>query len=127
GRLAHHLEVALGVQDHAEPRPHERLVVDDQDADVVPFAHEVPPMGIRALTTKPPPLRGPLSSVPPTTAIRSFMPTSPWPPPDCPLTSPWPSFSTWSSSWSGAQRTATHARAGPAYLRAFVSASWTTR
>ena len=33
GRLADHLEVVLGVEDHAEPGAHERLVVGDQQAD----------------------------------------------------------------------------------------------
>jgi hypothetical protein len=33
GRLADHLEVGLGAQDHPEPGAQEWLVVDDQDAD----------------------------------------------------------------------------------------------
>jgi hypothetical protein len=33
GGLADHLEVGLGVQDHPEPGPHQRLVVGDQDPD----------------------------------------------------------------------------------------------
>ena len=32
GGLADDLDVLLGLEDHAEARPHERLVVDDQDA-----------------------------------------------------------------------------------------------
>ena len=35
-RLADDLEVVLGVEDHLEPRAHERLVVGDQDADAHP-------------------------------------------------------------------------------------------
>ena len=33
GRLADDLDVLLGVEDHPESRPNERLVVDDEDAD----------------------------------------------------------------------------------------------
>jgi hypothetical protein len=33
GRLADHLQAGLGVQDHPEPGPHQRLVVGDQDPD----------------------------------------------------------------------------------------------
>ena len=56
-RLADDLQVWLGLEDLAKARPHKRLVVSDQDPD----AHA----GSRATTRKPPPLRRPLSSVPP--------------------------------------------------------------
>jgi hypothetical protein len=32
-RFAHHFDVLFGFEDHAEARSHERLVVDDQDAE----------------------------------------------------------------------------------------------
>ena len=70
--LAHHLDVVVGVEDHAEAGAHEGLVVDDEDAD----AHR----GRRALTANPPPGRLPAVSSPPRRSTRSRMPTSPWPP-----------------------------------------------
>ena len=33
GRLAHHLDVGFGAEDHAEPRAQQALVVREQDAD----------------------------------------------------------------------------------------------
>ena len=40
--LTHHLDVVLGVQDHPEPIPNQRLVVDQQDADHVPPSQRQP-------------------------------------------------------------------------------------
>jgi hypothetical protein len=74
GRLPDHLEARLGVQDHPEPGPHQRLVVGDQDPD----GHGAPPSrGRRAATRKPPPGRAPASRVPPNRATRSRMPMRP--------------------------------------------------
>ena len=50
----------LGVEDHPEAGADERLVVDEQDAD-----HARASTGSSARSTKPPPSRGPASSVPP--------------------------------------------------------------
>ena len=58
--LADDLHLGLGVEDHAEAGAHERLVVDEQDAD-----HVRDSIGSTARRTKPPPSRGPASSVPP--------------------------------------------------------------
>jgi hypothetical protein len=41
--LADDLEVRLGLEDHAEPRAHQALVVDEQHAD-----HRADPSGSRA-------------------------------------------------------------------------------
>src|SRR5581483_6159273 len=59
-RLADDLDLGLGVEDHPEPGAYERLVVDEQDAD-----HCGASTGSCARSTKPPPARGPASSVPP--------------------------------------------------------------
>ena len=45
-RLADHLEVALRLQEQSETRPHQFLVVDDQQPD----PHASPPIGSRAAT-----------------------------------------------------------------------------
>ena len=58
-RVADDLDVGLGVEHHAETRPRQRVVVDEQDAD----AHA--PSGIRARTTNPRPFRVCASSSPP--------------------------------------------------------------
>ena len=60
GRLADDLEVGVVLEHEPEPGAHERLVIDDQDAD----AH-TPPIGSRAWTRKPPLGRFPASTVPP--------------------------------------------------------------
>ena len=79
GRLADHLEVGLGVDDHGEPAAHQLLVVGDDDADGPGVCHDG--NGRRASTAKPPPGAGPASSAPPSTATRSRIPTRPCPPP----------------------------------------------
>ena len=83
GRLADHLEVVLGVEDHPEAGAHERLVVGDQHAHGAhaTAASSSATSGSRARTKKPPPRRRPLSISPPKTRARSRMPTSPWPAP----------------------------------------------
>ena len=62
GRLADHVEVVLGVEDHLEPGAHERLVVGDQDAHhaharapAVSAASSSPSSGSRTETSNPPP------------------------------------------------------------------------
>ena len=42
-RLAHHLEVGLGLEDHAEPPAHQRLIVGDHHPDRRAVAHAVGP------------------------------------------------------------------------------------
>ena len=64
---------------------------------------------------------------PPTSATRSRRPARPWPPSPSPPGSERPSFAISSSSSPACHRIGTQACAGPAYLRAFVSASWMTR
>ena len=54
-RLAHDLDLRLGLEDHAESGTHERLVVDDQHL----HAHARASRGRCAVTTNPPPCRGP--------------------------------------------------------------------
>ena len=85
--LGHDLDVRLGLEDHPEPRPDQRLIVRDQDAQR-PVGHEadgseptVRSSGSHARTAYPPPTRGPASSVPPTRDARSRMPTRPRPVP----------------------------------------------
>src|SRR5207245_2507820 len=73
-RLADHLDRRVELEQLAEARPDERLVIDDQDANGHRSSY-----GIRALTTKPPPAGAPVSSVPPCSSTRSRMPASPYP------------------------------------------------
>src|SRR4029453_16873595 len=73
--LADDLEARLGLEDHPEARAYERLVVGDQD-----LRHALLSSGRWALTTKPPPFRGPDSSEPPTSDTRSRSPAGPCPP-----------------------------------------------
>src|SRR5262249_28659651 len=77
--LADHRHVRLRLQDHAEPRPHQFLVVDEQDPD----AHATPAgagaSGNVATTSNPPPGRGPAATEPPYIATRSRIPVRPCP------------------------------------------------
>ena len=73
GGLAHHGEVVLGAEDHPEPRPHELLVVGEEDR-----GHGTS-WGMTALTRKPPSSQGPHSSRPPAAATVSARPASPAP------------------------------------------------
>ena len=57
--LAGDLDVLFGVEDHAKARAHERLVVDDEDAE----GHDV--RGSFARRRYPPPVCGPASISPP--------------------------------------------------------------
>jgi hypothetical protein len=84
-RFAHDLDVGLGLEDHAEPGPHEALVVGQEDAD-----HRAEPNGSLARTAYPPSARAPCSSSPPYTATRSRIPASPCPEPP-PFGAPTPS------------------------------------
>ena len=70
--LAHDLDVVLGVEQHPEAGPHERLVVGQHDPD-----HDRPSHVAR--TRKPPPCWGPASRRPPVDSARSRMPRSPSP------------------------------------------------
>jgi hypothetical protein len=74
GRLTHHLDAGLGVQDHAQPGPDQFLVVGDKYAD----GHRVGRVrGSTASTTQPWLGPGPASRVPPRMAARSVIPTTP--------------------------------------------------
>src|SRR4029450_13026447 len=73
-RLADHVDVGLGVEDHAQPGPDDLLVVGDEDADV----HRLgPARGSTASTTQPWSGLGPAARVPPRSAARSVIPTTP--------------------------------------------------
>ena len=85
GRLAHDLDVVLGVEQDPEPGADQGLVVGEDDAD-----HARPraaaridgtgATGSQARTRKPPPGRGPASSVARRRQrARSRMPAMPWP------------------------------------------------
>ena len=71
GRLADHLDVGLGVEDHAQPGPDDLLVVGDEHAD----GHRGGPLrGSTAPTVQPRSGPGPASRVPPSSVARSVMP-----------------------------------------------------
>jgi len=76
-RLADNDQVVGSGDDAAETHAHQRLVVGDEDADR--HAGRVAVDGIcrTAVTSKPPPNRGPALRSPPYNAARSRMPTSP--------------------------------------------------
>src|SRR5690606_3633493 len=129
-RLAHHLE-ALALEDHGEAGADDGLVVHEHDA-----GHEASwGRGSRAVargtdrrTTHAPSGARRASSVPPRTAARSRMPTSPWPGPDPGSgTVPAAGLRTvrTTSASDHANRTST-GRPG-ACRRAFASASCSTR
>src|SRR5206468_1224313 len=106
--LADHVEVGLGVEDHAEAGAHQGLVVGDEDSD----AHAASlSFGIVARTRNPPPCRGPACRSPPHNATRSRMPTRPWPtgpsPSNDAAVRPWPVSEMSSSRWSSVQRSST--------------------
>ena len=85
--LADDGDVRLGVEDHPQPGADELLVVDEQHPDHVgPLSN-----GSRACTENPPPGRGPVCRLPPYSATRSRMPTSPREPLSWPLTDDVPS------------------------------------
>ncbi len=68
--LGHHLHVGLALDQHAQARPHDPVVVGDQDADQ---------RGTRSVIVVPPPGAERTSSSPPTSRARSAMPTRPSP------------------------------------------------
>ncbi len=66
GGLADDLQIVLGVEDHAEPGAHERLVVGDQQADAQARLNSRAGRGKVARTLQPrPSAAGPASSSPP--------------------------------------------------------------
>src|SRR5262249_30638810 len=82
GGLTHQLDVALGIDECAQPHPDERLIVGDHDPDhrADPAgAAAGPGSGMLAWTRKPPPGTGPIVSCPPSDATRSRMPRTPLP------------------------------------------------
>ena len=73
-RFADDAQVVLGLQDQAQPGPHHRLVIDEQQPDHGTRAST----GMLAWTRQPGPgWRGPALRAPPTVASRSAMPNSP--------------------------------------------------
>ena len=62
GGLAHDLDVRLRLQDHAKAGAHHRLVVGDQDPDLL---HRIGSSGSTALTRQPWSRPGPAYSSPP--------------------------------------------------------------
>src|SRR5262249_52701256 len=66
-------DVGLRVEQRAEARAHERLIVGEDDRD-----HRAG-TGRCATTRKPPPSRGPAPTLPPSAAARSRMPAMPLP------------------------------------------------
>ena len=80
GGLADHLEAGLGLQDHPQPGPDERLVVGQQHPDRHTAAGSGAGTGSSARTRQPgPSSRGPAVTRPSNRATRSRMPTSPCP------------------------------------------------
>ena len=122
GGLADDLDVLLGLEDHPEPRADERLVVDDEHADHRARLGErqARPDDVAAAVA---PAALDLAAVQRDALAHPGEPVSA----AVPSPSPRPSFAISSSSSSSPQPTETQACAGPAYLSAFVSASWTTR
>ena len=85
------LDVVLRIEQSAEAGADKRLIVCEQHGD-----HRAPSIGSSARTRKPPPGRGPISSRPPSAAVRSRMPAMPLPLPEIELgVPPRPSSSTW--------------------------------
>src|SRR5207248_8165775 len=150
--LGHHRD-ARRAEDQPEAAADQRLVVRDDHpgAGVRSYAHRgaarnlgrtgpadsppsprpptraEPSTGILARTRQPPPGRGPASSSPPYSPIRSRSPISPRPPdPGAPVAGR-PSSVTAISRSSGRYSRTTAARAVPACLITLVSASCTTR
>src|ERR1700742_4039821 len=123
-RFADDLDVGLGVEDHLEPGPDQRLVIDDKDAD-----HVASIRGRRAETVQPCGERGPLDTSPPKAMTRSRIPSRPCPEGGGGIAAvPCPSSSARTRISDGAYWTRTVARASrPACFIVFVSASWMTR
>ena len=80
GRLADDLHVLLGLQDHAEALPQERLIVRQHQPDRHAGAGALQSRRA-ASTSQPPAARGPARSVPRRHGARSAIPARPWPPP----------------------------------------------
>src|SRR5262249_6496296 len=120
-------QVLARLEDHPEAAADERLVVGDEDANA---AHEPVSWssGKRARTRKPPARpAAPASTSPPSSAARSRIPISPWPPFGAIAAAPMPSSSICSSMLEPLRRTVTSAAEARACLSVFVSASWTIR
>ena len=71
--LGDDLDAGLGVEDHRQARPHEILVVGDEDPDHA----GTPAFGNVATTAQPPLARGPDVKVPPSSLARSLIPRRP--------------------------------------------------
>src|SRR5690606_9514412 len=83
GGLRHHLDVGGVFEEGTEPRPHQSLVVRDEDPDriaLVGTGHEagsIGSAGSHARTTNPPASPGDASKRPPTDSTRSRIPWRP--------------------------------------------------
>ena len=122
GGLAHDLDVGLGVEDQPEAGADERLVVGDEDAD-----HAASSIGSRrADDVAAAVARAALELA---AAERDPLAHAHQPVPAAVLAGVAARRRSRSRARArfAPQRTFTHACAGPAYLSAFVNASWTTR
>ena len=116
--LARHLNVGLAAEDHGESGADQILVIDEQHPDRHAAslavgrpagggpcrAADAAGSGSRALTSKPPPGRGPAWTVPPYITARSRIPASPWPLPPSGRTVPTSGPGRSAAGWAGAQR-----------------------
>src|SRR5581483_266728 len=124
--LADDRHARLGLDDGAQARADQRLVVGDQDGDG--HGASGPGRGIDASTSKPPPGRAPVRRVPPYAAARSRIPTIPWAVLRVRPLGPAPSSCTETRTAPPLRMTVTPAFApAPACLRTLVSASCTIR
>src|SRR5699024_2888433 len=134
GGLPDALHVVGGVDHHPQTAADQGLVVGEQDLDHLVSLHlsqrrpSWDGSGRVAVTSKPPPVRGPALNVPLIAFTRSRIPLRPEPPPSVPDWPPIPSSATLIRSSSGLDSTVTVARAvAPACLRKLVTLSWTIR
>src|SRR5712691_13117172 len=120
-RLADDLEVVLGVEEHAQARADDGVVVDDDDA-----YHAA---GTSATIVVPAPGDDSTWSRPSRSATRSRIPERPRPPsrPASSGTKPWPSSSITAVTDSPRRTRRMLTRRAPACLATFVSASCTIR
>src|ERR671914_513023 len=125
-RLADQLDRLVAREHAAQAGAHEIVVVDDQHPNAG-FGHDRPSAkGRRACSSKLP-LRAPTSKLPPSSAARSRMPTTPWPPPVARAVSSGPiGLATVTSSTPGPKASSRAALPSPCRA-ALVSASWRMR
>ena len=138
--LEHRRDLRQAFEQRAEPGPHERVIVGEQDG----VAHDATAgsgpadagaeaaSGMRRQTVVPRPGAESTSRLPPANAARSRMLTRPrcWPgvaPAACPGSKPQPSSISQTASSPPSLRAASDSRLAPEWRRTLASASWTTR